>query len=138
MNNFIKEFKEFISRGNVIDMAIGIIIGGAFKSIVDSLVADIISPIIGLVGGANFDSLSVSLFGRTELFYGKFLTAVISFLIMAFVIFCIVKLMNAASSKFTKKEEAPKAPTTKVCPYCCSEIPIEATKCPHCTSDLAE
>ena len=137
MKKFFKEFKEFISKGNVMDMAIGIIIGGAFTSIVSSLVEDIINPFLGLFGGMNFDQYSVTLLGDATLNYGKFITAVINFLIMALVIFLIVKLMNGASAKLTVKKEEEEAPvTTKICPYCISEISIEATKCPHCTSAL--
>ncbi len=138
MKNFIKEFKEFISRGNVMDMAIGIIIGGAFTSIVSSLVEDIINPLLGLFGGMNFDRLHWKLLGEVTLNYGKFITAVINFLIMAFVIFVIMKVMNTAASKFTKKEEEIEEATTKKCPYCKSEIDVEATRCPHCTSVLEE
>ncbi len=137
LKKFFKEFKEFVSRGNVMDMAIGIIIGGAFTTIVSSLVEDIINPLLGLFGGMNFDRYSVTLLGEATLNYGKFITAVINFLIMALVIFIIVKLMNGAASKFSSKKEEEEAPaTTKICPYCCSEIPINATKCPHCTSDV--
>jgi large conductance mechanosensitive channel len=138
MKNFMKEFKEFISRGNVMDMAVGIMIGGAFTAIVTSLVDDIISPILGLFGGLNFDQLSVTLLGEVTLNYGKFITAVINFLIMAFILFSIIKAMNAAAEKVKKEEEAA-PPTTKMCPYCRSEdVPIEATRCPHCTSQLEE
>lgn len=139
---FIAEFKEFISRGNAMDMAVGVIIGGAFSNIVTSLNEDILAPILGIFGGMNFDKLSVNILGEVTLNYGKFLTAVINFLIMALVVFCIIKFMNTASEKakrLTQKkqeEEAPAVPTTKKCPYCLSEIPIEATKCAHCTSDL--
>lgn len=136
MSKFFKEFKEFVSRGNVMDMAIGIIIGGAFTTIVSSLVADIINPLLGLFGGMNFDQYSVTLLGSATLNYGKFITAVINFLIMALVIFAIVKVMNSASSKLSNKKEEPEEPKTKKCPYCISEVPIEATKCPHCTSDI--
>lgn len=137
MSKFFKEFKEFVSRGNVMDMAIGIIIGGAFTTIVSSLVADIINPLLGLFGGMNFDQYSITLLGSATLNYGKFITAVINFLIMAFVIFVIVKIMNGASDKLSKKKDEPEAPkTTKTCPYCISEVPLEATKCPHCTSDI--
>ena len=131
----MKEFKEFISRGNVMDMAIGVIIGGAFSAIVTSLVDDIISPILGIFGNTNLDKLSVTLAGDAVLNYGKFLSAIINFLIMALIIFLIVKALNKASS-LTKKEEEPAAPTTKECPFCKSEIAIEATRCPHCTSKL--
>lgn len=141
MKVFIKEFKEFINRGNVVDMAVGVIIGAAFKDIVTSLVEDIINPIIGIFGGMNFDQYKLTLFGEATLNYGEFLTAVINFLIMALVIFAMVKVMNGAASKFAKEEEKveeEKAPTTKVCPYCMSEIAIEASRCPHCTSVLEE
>jgi len=135
MKKFMKEFKEFISRGNVMDMAVGIIIGGAFTGIVSSLVEDIINPILGLFGGMNFDRLSLNLLGEVTLNYGKFITAVINFLIMALIVFWLVRTVNKAAEKLTpKKEEAPKK--TKKCPYCISEIAIEATRCPHCTSEL--
>lgn len=137
MKKFFDEFKAFIARGNVMDMAVGIIIGGAFTGIVSSLVEDIINPILGLFGGMNFDKLHVKLLGEVTLNYGKFLTAVMNFLIMAFVVFVIVKALNTAASKMVpKKKEEPAAPTTKVCPFCKSEIAIEATRCPHCTSEL--
>ena len=113
MKSFMKEFKEFISRGNVMDMAVGIMIGGAFTAIVTSLVEDIISPILGLFGGLNFDKLSVTLLGEVTLNYGKFITAVINFLIMAFILFTIIKAMNTAAGKI-KKEEEEAAPTTKM------------------------
>ena len=138
MKKFFDEFKAFISRGNVMDMALGVIIGASFKAIVDSLVADIINPLLGLFGGMNFSEYKLKLLGDATLNYGNFITAIINFVIMAFVIFCIVKFMNGVSAKFTKKkeEEAPAAPTTKVCTFCKSEIAIEATRCPHCTSEL--
>lgn len=138
MKNFIKEFKEFISRGNVMDLAVGIIIGGAFTSIVSSLVNDIINPLLGLFGGMNFDQLHVKLLGEVTLYYGKFITAVINFLIMALVIFVIVKVMNATAAKIAPKQEEEKKVTTKKCPFCKSEIDIEATRCAHCTSVLEE
>lgn len=132
------EFKEFISRGNVMDMAVGIIIGGAFTSIVSSLVDDIINPILGIFGGMNFDQLHVKLFGEATLYYGRFITAVINFLIMALIIFTIISMMNKASEKLLHKEETESEPTTKVCPFCRSEIALEATRCPHCTSVLED
>lgn len=139
MKGFIKEFKEFINRGNVIDMAVGVIIGAAFKDIVNSLVENIINPIIGLFGGKNFDQYELVLFGDATLKYGAFITTVINFLIMALVIFCMIKIVSAVTKKFEKPVvEEPKAPTTKKCPYCMSEIAIEATRCPHCTSVLEE
>ena len=137
MKKFFDEFKAFISRGNVMDMAVGVIIGASFKAIVDSLVADIINPLLGLFGGMNFSEYKLKLLGDATLNYGNFITAIINFVIMAFVIFCIVKFMNDISAKFAKKkEEEPAAPTTKVCTFCKSEIAIEATRCPHCTSEL--
>ncbi len=136
MKKFMKEFKEFVSRGNAMDMAVGIIIGGAFTSIVSSLVEDIINPILGIFGGMNFDQLSITLMGNATLNYGKFITAVINFIIMAFIVFLIVKVMNSASTHFSKKKE--EAPKTKKCPFCKTEIDIEAIRCPHCTSMLDE
>ncbi|MBE6015179.1 MAG: large-conductance mechanosensitive channel protein MscL [Lachnospiraceae bacterium] len=136
MKAFMKEFKEFIARGNVMDMAVGIIIGGAFTAIVTSLVNDIIMPLISLItGGFDFKSLSVTLGsgdGAATLNYGAFITAIINFLLIALVIFIMIKSINKLSRK---KKEEPEA-TTKECPYCKSEIAIEATKCPHCTSEL--
>ena len=133
MKAFFAEFKKFVLRGNVIDLAVGVIIGGAFQAIVSSLVEDIISPLIGLI--ANTDLTSMSAFiGDVEIKWGSFITAVINFIIMAFVIFLIVKSINKLSELGKKKEEA--APTTKTCPYCKSEIALDATKCPCCTSDL--
>lgn len=137
MKKILNEFKEFISRGNVMDMAVGIIIGGAFTSVVSSLVADIINPFLGLFGGMNFDRLSWNITKDVTLNYGSFLTTIINFLIMAFVVFVIVKLMNTFSAKFSrKKEEENSAPATKICPFCKSEIAIGASRCPHCTSQF--
>ena len=132
----MKEFKEFISRGNVMDMAVGIIIGGAFTAIVNSLVADIINPLLGCFVSMDFSAWTIPLVGEAALGIGNFINAVISFLIMAFILFSIIKAMNKAASLGKKPEEAPAAPTTKICPYCKSEIAIEATRCPHCTSQL--
>ena len=136
MKKFMNEFKAFISRGNVMDMAVGIIIGGAFTTIVSSLVEDIINPILGIFGGMNFDKLCIKLTGDATLNYGKFISAVINFIIMALIVFLLMKAMNSFSAKLAKKEEKPAAPTTKVCPFCKSEIKLEATRCPHCTSKL--
>ena len=144
MKKFFKEFKEFISRGNVMDIAIGVIIGASFKAIVDSLVADIINPILGVFGGKDFSQYTLKLNDQATLNYGNFISSIINFLIMAFIIFCIVKFlngMNDLTAKLAKKkaeEEAPAAPTTKICPFCKSEIAIEATRCPHCTSELKD
>lgn len=136
---FMSEFKKFIMRGNVMDMAVGVIVGGAFTSIVTSLNQDILTPILGIFGGIDFSNLAVKLgSGETApvLTYGNFITAVINFLITAFVIFCLVKGLNKLNEKFGKKEEKPAAPATKKCPFCRSEIAIDATRCPHCTSEL--
>ena len=153
MKGFINEFKTFIMRGNVIDLAVGVIIGGAFQAIVNSLVNDVVSPVISLATkGINFADKFVVLTadevtfatveaakeaGYATLNYGSFITAVINFIIMATVIFLLVKGSNKVSAIGKKKvEEAPAAPTTKICPFCKSEISIEAVKCPNCTSDI--
>ena len=132
---FVKEFKEFIMRGNVMDMAVGVIIGGAFSAIVTSLVDDVIGPIIGMIcGGIDFSKLAITV-GSAELMVGNFIQAIINFLIVALVLFSIIKSFNKASA-LVKKPEAEAAPTTKVCPFCKSEIAIDATRCPHCTSEV--
>lgn len=136
MKNFMKEFKEFISRGNVMDMAVGIIIGGAFTAIVTSLVEDVITPIIGMIGGFDFSSFVVTV-NNSNIAIGNFINAVINFLLIAFVLFSIIKAMNKAAA-VVKKPEEEAAPTTKICPFCKSEISIEATRCPHCTSQLEQ
>lgn len=135
MKNFVKEFREFISKGNVMDMAVGVIIGGAFGKIVSSLVENILMPLIGIIlGGVNFSDLSVTV-GTAEVKYGVFLQSVFDFLIIAFVIFIMMKQITKAKSKLKKQEEA-LDPTEKVCPFCKSTIAIDATRCPHCTSEL--
>ena len=134
MKNFLEEFKKFISRGNVMDMAVGIIIGGAFTAIVTSLVEDIITPILGIFGGMDFSDVVLTING-SSFGIGKFITAVINFLLISLVLFSIIKALNKAQS-LGKKEEEKEEPKTKKCPYCMSEIPIEATRCPHCTSEL--
>ena len=152
MKGFFNEFKKFIMRGNVIDLAVGVIIGSAFQAIVKSLVDDIVMPVISLatgridfvnrfyaLDGVNYNTLAEAQeAGTAVIAYGNFINAIINFIIMAFVIFCIVKVINVISEKAKKKEaeEAPAAPATKVCPYCKSEIAVDATKCPNCTSDL--
>jgi large conductance mechanosensitive channel len=136
---FIDEFKKFIMRGNVMDMAVGVIVGGAFTSIVTSLNADILTPILGIFGGTDFSNLKLKLGTGDKapvLCYGNFITAVINFLITAFVIFLLIKALNAVSDRLVKKTE--EKPTTKDCPYCLSKIAIKATRCPHCTSQLEE
>lgn len=137
MKKLIEEFKEFALRGNVIDLAVGVIIGAAFQNIVTSLTDDIISPIIGLVAQTDFKDLVFTAFG-VSIKYGSFITAVINFFIMAVVLFMLIKLMNKAASLGKHEEEAPSEPTTKICPFCQSEIAIAAIRCPHCTSVLEE
>ena len=137
MKKFFSEFKAFITKGNVMDLAIGVIIGGAFQAIVASLTGDIISPLLGLLVNTNFADL-VATVGDVEIRYGAFITAIINFILMALVIFFFLKAIRGAGKLKKKKEEAPAAPTTKKCPFCKSEIAIEATRCPHCTSELPE
>lgn len=136
----LKDFKAFIMRGNVVDMAIGIIIGVAFGAIVASLVKDIIMPPIGLaLSGIDFSSLVVVLKQGTPpvtINYGTFLLTVITFIIIAAVVFFLI-VRPMAHAFAPKKAEAPSAPTTKDCPYCATAIPIKANRCPNCTSDLA-
>lgn len=143
-SKFMEEFKKFILRGNVMDMAVGVIVGGAFTAIVTSLNADILTPILGLFGGTDFSYLCVKL-GSGEnapvLHYGNFITAIINFLITALVIFILLKVINGLTERLSAlagEEEEKPVPTTKKCPYCCSEIDIKATRCPHCTSVLEE
>ena len=143
--SFVSEFKDFIMRGNVMDMAVGVIVGGAFTAIVTSLNEDILTPILGIFGGTDFSELKVTLgvgeFAPT-LTYGNFITAVINFLITALVIFCTIKGLNRATEKASalvkknKEEAEAAAPTEKDCPYCYSKINIKATRCPHCTAQL--
>ena len=127
----LKEFKEFVMRGNVLDLAVAVIIGGAFKAVISSLVKDILMPLIGLVmGGVDFAALSFSV-GSAVVTYGMFIQAIVDFLIVAFVIFLIIK-----SAKKEEPAPAPAEPTTKECPFCVTEIAIKATRCPNCTSEL--
>lgn len=131
---FVSEFKEFITRGNVMDMAVGVIIGGAFGSIVTSLVEDVIGPLIGMVtGGIDFSKLAITV-GSAQLMIGSFIQAIINFLIVALCIFAAIKAFNSAKNKMHPEEAA--APVTKICPFCMSEVDIKATRCPHCTSEL--
>ena len=141
----VKEFKEFIMRGNVMDMAVGVIVGGAFSTIVNSLVNDVLMPVISLATGKiDFSNLFIALdggeyanlaaaqeAGASVFAYGSFIQAVIQFLIIAFCIFMVVKGMNKL-----RKPEPEAAPTTKVCPFCKNEVPLEATRCGFCTSEL--
>ena len=154
MKKFFGEFKKFIMRGNVMDLAVGVIIGGAFQAIVTAFINDLIMPFIGLLtGGINFNEQFIILklpegvdaamvtydtaseLGVTIWGYGAFITAVINFLIMAIVVFLLVKAINKAS-EIGKKPEPEAEPTTKKCPHCCEEVNIKATKCPHCTGDI--
>lgn len=147
----VEEFKAFISKGNVVDMAVGVVVGGAFGKIVTSLVSDLIMPLVGLItGGGSLKDMFVVLGDRTgfdpakyttpalaaeagyaTLNYGNFIQTILDFLIIALAIFLVIKLIH-------EKVEEPAPATTKVCPFCCTEIPIDAVKCPHCTSDLPE
>ena len=139
MKKFLREFKEFAMKGNVLDMAVGVVIGTAFKAIVDSLVDDLLSPILGKAANQDLSKFVLSV-GGVDIKYGSFLSAVINFIIMAFVIFLLVKVVSKVRD-FGKKEvppAEPASPTTKLCPYCKSEIPIDATRCGHCTSVLEE
>ena len=148
MKKFFGEFKKFALKGNVMDMAIGVIIGAAFGAIVTALTTSFIQPLINSIGGAevagmirlpwvNYEGLDEEAIASLSLNYGAFITAVIDFLIIAIVLFLLVKAVNKIMS-IGKKEEAPAAPTTKVCPFCKSEIAIDATRCPHCTSELKD
>ena len=141
----IKEFKEFAMKGNVLDMAVGIIIGAAFGKIISSFVSDVLMPLVGLLlGNMDFSNLFINLSGdyptlaaakaagAATLNYGVFINTVIDFLIVAFAIFLLIRQVN----KF-KRQPAPAAPNTKDCPFCASAIPIPATRCPHCTSQLS-
>ncbi len=132
----IQEFKEFISRGSVMDLAVGVIIGGAFTAIVNSLVSDIIMPFITLVtGGVDFSAWVIPLFD-SQIKIGSFINAVISFLLIALVIFLLIKGLNSIHLK--KPEPEPEAKAARLCPYCRTEIADDATRCPHCTSILPE
>ena len=157
-----KEFKEFIAKGNVMDLAVGVVIGGAFQSIVNSLVTDVIMPFVSIfTGKVDFSNLKL-LIGNISINYGNFITQIINFLIIAFSVFIAVKYINKLNrlkdlgedfvskvdkngklSKFKKieienEEEIKKEPETKICPYCLTEVKYYATKCPHCTSELEE
>ena len=132
MKKFIEEFKAFALRGNVMDMAVGVIIGGAFSGIVTSLTDNFINPILNvLTGGASYSVSEVAGFASS------FVSSVVNFIIMAFILFCLLKGINKLTG-LTKKPKEPKEETTKICPYCQSEISIKATRCPHCTSILEE
>lgn len=136
IKSFLNEFKTFAMRGNVMDMAVGIIIGAAFGKIVTSLVEDVMMPPIGwLLGNVDFSDLVLKLNDTTTIKYGAFLNTVISFIIVAFAVFILIKAVNTLQAKVIKEEQAA-APSTKKCPYCCSDVALEATRCPFCTSEL--
>jgi large conductance mechanosensitive channel len=136
MKKFFAEFKEFALKGNVMDMAIGVVIGAAFKAIIDALTEYIINPIIGCFIQGGLEGWTVTI-GKAELGLGAFIMAIINFLIIAFILFCVVKTMNKLMN-LRKKPEEEAAPLTKKCPFCKSDVDIEAVKCPHCTSDIPE
>ncbi len=157
MSNLMKEFKKFAVQGNMLDMAVGMIIGAAFKDIVNSVVNDLIMPVVSIfTGKVDFTNMFIALDGNTYatladaeaavapvLKYGMFITEVINFVILAFVIFMMVKAVNKIRTAAEKPEEAPAPaapaePTEKTCPFCQSTISIKATRCPHCTSELTE
>lgn len=156
----LKEFKEFATRGNIMDLAVGVVLGGAFQKIINSLVEDIIMPCVSmLTGKVDFSDMVITI-GNTSIRYGNFITAIVNFIIIAFSIFLVVRYINKLNRKMEniklgklddlvskvskkdkkekKKQEAVPEPTEKICPYCFSEINIKATKCPHCTSSLEE
>ena len=164
MKNFFKEFKEFAVKGNMIDMAVGVIIGAAFKALIDAFMANIVNPLISLIPGVKnlneawkivitpaqaevvneAGEIVQPAVEEVAIKFGAFISAIITFIILAFVVFLIVKAINKArkaEEERKAKKEGPKedeAPTTKICPFCKTEIPIEATRCPHCTSKLDE
>lgn len=149
MKKFFDEFKEFAVKGNMFDLAVGMIIGGAFTALVNSLVTNLFNPIIGLItGGIDLENALKLKIGETvvdgvatplTINFGSFISAVINFILMALVIFIMVKNVNkirAKAEEAKKAKEGEPEPETKICPYCQSEIPINATRCPHCTSEL--
>ncbi len=149
----LKEFKKFATRGNIIDLAVGVVIGGAFQAIINSLVSDIIMPAVSIfTGKVDFSDMMFTV-GGASIKYGNFITAIVNFLIIAFSIFLVITYLNKLNKKMEaisfgqaekiskkmnkiKKEEPVPEPTVKVCPYCYSEIPYKATRCAHCTSEL--
>lgn len=138
MKKFLEEFKEFALKGNVMDMAIGVIIGGAFTAIVTAFTDDFITPLISIFGGTEFGG-KIPLPGPegNAILWGDFISAVVNFIIVALILFSMLKAMNKLMN-LRKKEEEDTEPLTKKCPLCCSEIDIKAIKCPHCTGDIKE
>ena len=142
MAKITDEFKEFIARGNMMDMAVGIIIGGAFTAIVNSLVESIIQPLIAVIAGGSATEVSGLVIPGTDIDFGAFISACINFLIIAIVVFCLIKALNtmkAAGEKALGIEKAEEeAPAPRTCPFCFEEIHDEATRCPHCTAELTK
>ena len=139
MSKFVSEFKEFIARGNVMDMAVGILVGGAFTAIVTALTTNILTPIITFITGgvgANTSALAIKLSDSATIDFGAFISAIINFLLIALVVFCLVKALNTFKDAITKEKDEEEAVTTKTCPFCKETIDIDATRCPHCTSVL--
>ena len=139
IKKFFREFREFAVKGNALNLAVGVMIGAAFQSIVSSLTTDILSPVIGLFAGKNFDSLHIEAFGAT-IKYGSFITSVMNFLILAFVVFLLVKFINGFQSITIGKKKggpAPEPPAPRKCPYCLTIVDEKATRCPACTSELS-
>ena len=134
MKKILKEFKEFILRGNVMNLAVGIMIGASFQNIVTSLTSNILSPIIGLFTRQNFDTLQLNIFD-VEIMYGAFITSVIDFIILAVIVFLLVKIMNKLMS-IHKAPPVEEKPAARKCPFCITDISIEATRCPACTSHV--
>lgn len=137
MKKFLREFRDFAVKGNAFDLAVGVIIGAAFQTIIGSLTNDIINPIIGIFAKKDFSNLVFTVpYFNVSIRYGAFVTTVINFIIMAFAVFLIVKAVNKMTALFSKKEEIAEESVTKECPYCKSEISIEAVRCPFCTSEI--
>jgi len=137
MRKLLNEFKEFAVKGNALNLAVGVIIGAAFQSVVTSLTNDMLSPVIGLFTGGNFDSLHIEAFGVT-IKYGSFITSVVNFIIMAFVVFLLVKFINKLSNVTIGKMKSPGAPEPEIrkCPFCMTVVDENATRCPACTSQI--
>ena len=150
MKKFLSEFKAFALKGNVVDMAVGVIIGGAFGAIVNSLIDDIIMPLLGLIIKADFTNWGIVLgdnpenlapgaaaeAGLTVFYYGKFISAIVYFILIALAIFIVIRALRKAEEKAKKKEEPAPEKKPRLCPYCKQEVADDATRCPHCTSEL--
>ena len=136
MRKFFSEFKVFVLKGNALNLAVGVIIGASFQGIVTSLTDNILSPILGLFTGYNFDALHIKILGDVDIKYGAFITSVINFIIMSFIVFLIVRFMNRIVA-IHKKPAEPTPPTTRACPFCVTDISVKATRCPACTSEIS-